>query len=331
MGKRKLIAIAYGDHHIGDFQQFSNNHSRLHKSLDVFRILGYIAESAGVPILNAGDLFEVPKHLANVVIQEAMSSYRAQIHERGVPFYVIDGNHDQSESNTITHRSPNYVSAMASAFDTIHHLENGYKDTDNFRVFGIPYLKRNEGFVDTVKALSKKVSDKKPNILLIHTDLYSVRYPNGMRVEEVPGLPKRMDKLFKAFDLVLASHIHRKKRVSKKIIMMGAPQQQSLEDSGLKMGYWEVYSDMSVKFKHLDMYPEFRFIEEDEPMPDNFHYYTPIKRPKVKSSVTQVESDFNPRISQRKLVRNYLKELGMKDRNKMRTLTKLLDEASKES
>ena len=331
MGKdKKLIAIAYSDHHIGEFKQFDKGGTRLGFSLDVWRVLSYIAKEKSVPVLFGGDLFETAKTMTNKVFSKSLKEYNKKFEQPGIDFYAIDGNHDQSESNTITHRSPNYLEGF-KIFKTFHHLEYNSVETKDFKVFGIPYLKRNEGFVKMVDSLSKKVVKGKPNILLIHTDLPSVPYPNGLTPDNIPGIPKRLTKLFKAFDLVLCGHIHKKHKVAKNIIMMGAPQQQSTEESGLKMGYWEIYSDSSVKFKWLDFYPDFRYITEGEPIPDIFNYYTVVPKPpkKAKSEDKQVKKKFKSNISNRELVENYLGEIGVTDKAKKKLLTKILDEASK--
>lgn len=333
MAKKRIVALAYSDHHIGTFKQFDNKGSRLINSLDVWRVLSFISKKHHrVPILFAGDLFELPKQLPNEVFVKSMEYYEEYIESQGIDLVAIDGNHDQAESNTITHRSPNFLQGFNKAFDTFHHLEYGYKDFSRFRVFGIPYLKRNEGFVKILKKLKKKLDPERKNILLIHTDLPSVEYPNGLVPEEVPGMPRRLNKLFEGFDLILCGHIHKKKKVSKNIYMLGAPQQQSIEESGLRMGYWEIYSDMTIKFKYLDMYPEFKFIMEGEKLPDTFNYYTVIPKPKeeVKDKGKQVKKRFTNIISNKKLVRNYLKEIGVKNKAKSRLLTKILDDAAKD-
>lgn len=331
MGKR-LIAIAYSDHHIGEFKQFDKEGSRLRNSLDVWRIISYVAKQKKVPVLFAGDLFETAKMMPNSVFESTLNSYMENIDRRGVDFYAIDGNHDQSESNTITHRSPNYLKGF-KVFDTFHHLEYEGIERSNFKVFGIPYLKRNEGFVKIVGKLSKKVVKGKPNILLIHTDLPSVPYPNGMTPDNIPGMPRRLNKLFKKFDLVLCGHIHKKKKVASNIIMLGAPQQQSAEETGLRMGYWEVYDDNSVKFKHLDMYPKFEYLMEGKELPDKFNYYTIIPKPpkKSKEKDKQVKEKFNSSISNKNLVKNYLGEIGVTNKAKKRLLIRILDEAAKEN
>lgn len=328
---RKLIAYAWGDQHCGEFKQFDTDDSRLKNSVDVFRVLGHLAEKNRVPLLFTGDLIENPKHLTNKTFNYLLDGYKRYIQDRGVEVYAIDGNHDQSEANTLTHRSSNYLTGLSKVFKKFHHLEYNYQDAVRFRVFGIPYLKRNEGFVKTVKRLKKHLDPERPNILLIHTDLPTVPYPNGLVPEDIPGLPKKLSSLFKGFDLVLSGHIHKKKRVSNFIYMLGAPQQQEQSEAGLKMGYWEIYSDCTVKFKQLDMYPEFKFIMEGQKAPDKFNYYIEIPKPKKakKSKTGKVKKRFASDKSNKELVDNYFKEIGAKDKAKKRLLTQILDEAAK--
>lgn len=328
---KKVIAVAYSDHHVHNFRRYNRKpFSRLHASLDLFRAVGYSARKYKVPILFAGDLVEDNEKIENRTLQYLIRSFTDHIAAYNIDYIAIDGNHDQCEQNTLTNRSPNYCSTMAMIFPNFKHLENNYIDIPGARVFGIPYLTRNEGFTETVEKLRGKLSKKTKNILLIHTDLHKVSYPNGFTPEEIPNLPKKLKRLFKGFDLVLSGHVHKKQKLYSWLYMMGAAQQQSQEESELKMGYWRIYDNMSLEFIETK-YPKFVPLKEGEAEPNQYDYFYQVApENEGDSDDNKVTQSFHSSDSPSRLVKKYLKATGVKDKRKKALLIKLIEDAHKD-
>ena len=108
--------------------------------------------------------------------------------------------------------------------------------------------------------------------------------------------------------------------------MLGAPIQQRRTDKDAKMGYWELYSDLSLKFIDLsDKFPKFIDVESEEEIKDDGNYYTVIPK-KVDTSVKQVNK-ISKKLSKKKVIRRYLKEKGITDTKKESILLDIIKES----
>lgn len=316
MRKQELF-IAFSDIQVEDWQRFSKDHSRLYDNFKAMEVVGSHANGIKVPVLFAGDFFDNPKELSNLLISKTYQKYKECF--RFTPFFAISGNHDQSESNTPNNSSPSHLELYDHAFDNFHLLDGKSEYLGGLAIHGIPYLKSNKGFVEAVKKTRKKIRKNFKNILLIHTDFHNIKYDNQRSSGTVENLPRYLNKLFKGFDLVLSGHIHKPQVIRKNIIMLGATHHQRISDVGIEMGYWVFYTDLSYDFIPLDL-PQFKRGKDKK----DGHFYVPKKITKVKDQVSTTESFTSTNLN--KLAKNYLIATNNKNKTKLKYLAKYLED-----
>lgn len=314
---KKVEFIAFSDIHVEDWKRFSTNHSRLHTAHIALQRVAKAARDNKCPTLFCGDFFHNPQELSNLVISSTFINYHRNMGD--IEVYGISGNHDQSESNSVTHKSPSHLDLYDYAFDNFNLLDGVNKLTQDgrFLIHGIPYLKSNVGFVSKVKEARGNIKPGVKNILLVHTDFHNIKYNNKRSSGTVENLPRQLNKLFKGFDLVLSGHIHKSKVIRNNVLMLGATNHQKLSDVGIRMGYWKIYSDLTYKFVKLNL-PEFKFGKD---LGDG-NFYTPkpkkIKKLEVSSSKSFVGNNLGV------LAKNYLLANNVKDKSKYKYLKKYL-------
>lgn len=327
----KPIAIITSDWHIHKWKQFNQGNRRLYSNLDLFKFFGNKAEELDVPILFEGDLFEEAKQLKNSVITKSIRYYKKYIHKKDIIFIAISGNHDQEEQNSIHHRSSSYLEAFNDAFLTFKLNDWKVIETRDLVVFGIPYLKGNVGMQETLKAYRKiKTTKGKIRILQIHTDLPGAKSTSGQLVDEHENIGEDLNEFFSGFDIVICGHIHKPQRISNKVLMVGAPQQQNRGDKDCQMGYWILYDNLKMKFFPLD-YPKFIEVPEDdytkipkEKLDANFYIPIPIE-PVEEANVSGFAS-FSSSDHRTKIARNWAKATGEKSKSRIKLLKKLINQ-----
>lgn len=328
---RKLIALSTSDWHLNNWKQFNENGRRLSVADDfLFHIMG-ISHKEKIPVLFSGDMFHTPEALSNAMIDHYTAVFE-KIKESypRARLYGISGNHDEGESIVKGKTAKTYVQSFSRAFPgLINCLDFSYTAIpENIGVYGIPYLRHNKGFDEEIKLLNQKVKEDSydSNILLIHTNLYGAKDPNGYEIDEVPGIPRNMGKFFRAFDLVLAGHIHKHDVLWKRrVYMVGSPYQQRTSDSGTPMGYLNIYDDMSVEFVRYSA-PEFKFYNEGEEKPNDFDFFIEIKK-QVSFKQTSEGVTFSNTRDKKALVEQYFKVKGIENARRLNLLIDLLNKA----
>jgi len=326
---KKVVAVGSSDWHLHNWKNYNKDQRRLKVGLEVVDRLQKICTELGVPLLFPGDLFHNDQALPNEVIEHVFPVFQEKFNDRFLmnPFemYGIDGNHDQPGQNTKQQRCEGYVEHLSKVFKGLHCMNFESKDLKNFGLHGIPYITRNEGFVEAVNDI--KLIKNKPNILMIHSDLPGAKDTNQRVVGTVRNIPERLSDLFARFDLVISGHIHKAQIMDDNVIMIGAPTQQRKTDIGCKMGYWLIYNDMSYEFVPFKGLPKFKIVTEDPG--DDKHYY--IIENKTSKKIKDVEGenkrDFNVLMSRKKLVNNYMKETGEESKARRKKLKTLLSNA----
>lgn len=317
----KLIAIVFSDLHINLWNKFNECNKR---TLDNFRVLSVIKEickaNGNIPALFCGDLFHKPENLENDLFEIVEDEF-SKLDISGFKCYAISGNHDMSKSNSLSKPSPSWVK-------TFSHYNRWLKCIDfksewlvpNIRIIGVPYIDHNIGLSEYIKDLS--IDSKEVNILMLHTDYPGAKDTDGREIGSVENLNIN---ILNKFDLVLCGHIHKPQRLSKKVYMIGAPLQQRRTDRDSKLGYWELYSDLSMKFKELKDFPKFIDVESEDEIKYDGNYYTVI--PKKEESINKSTTKIHRNLSKSKLARQYLREKGIKDKDKSDLLKRILKEA----
>lgn len=323
---RKEMAICFSDLHLNEWKNYSKDNSRLKNGADVIRLLGKKASQLGIPLLFSGDLIHNHKNVSNEVIQIFERYYNKFIDSSSVHIFGIDGNHDQSKKNTYQRRSPGYVKSFSLNKQFFKCVNFSFEVYGNLIIAGIPYLTRNEGFneaqKDLEKSLSKGLYKKLKKILLIHTDLPGAKMPDGLELEEYNNINKDLDEQFAFWDIVLSGHIHMPQKLTKKVFMIGAPQQQTLGDAGCDMGYWMLYDNLEMEFIPLRQYPQFMYYDEEDTPPDLINFWIPRPVEKHEDDVVDL---FNASMSRKSLAKKYCKKIGEKKKSRINYLIKTLN------
>ena len=320
---KKIIAIAFSDLHINDWSKHNKDNSRTLNHFRVLSIMGDLCKKYDCPALFCGDLFHQPEKISlelhSLVIKEFLKisdSHNFDNNQRKL--YCISGNHDTPFISTIGDIPRSWV----NEFSIFYWLESlDYKSIwvgTNIIIHGVPYIDHNIGLNDYLKNLKLEKGCK--HILLLHTDYPGAEDTDGRRVDSVENLNLN---ILNRFDLVLCGHIHKPQRLSKKVYMIGAPLQQRRTDKNCKLGYWEIYEDLTLKFKELKGFPKFIDVESEEDVKDDGNYYTIIPKPKASENVI-TDHKISKQLSKRKLAKTYMKQKGIKDPNKEKLLIDIL-------
>lgn len=317
----KPLFIAYSDIHHNIYGQYNEDNRRLKASLKFEKRIFYKAQKLKCPILFVGDLIHTERQISNELLSYLLPHY-ISLGAYDVDWYGISGNHDQSSINIQENQSPSYVKTF-SALPKLNCIDFKYIEKGRVRVYGVPYLTHDQGLVKYVKSL--KLDKKYKNILLLHTTLPGTK-ENDNRIIQTTTLGARFIKLIqKKFDLTLTGHIHKPMKLAKSIIQVGCTNQQRKTDKGSKLGYWIIYSDLSVKFKAVNS-PEFIEVDSKDQIKDNFNYYY-IKTDKIKKGVETdiTKDDFKDVTDKNRLAKKYLKQKGINDKDKKSKLLNVLN------
>lgn len=344
--KKQVIAIASGDFHIHNFSNFNEDNSRLKWAIKGAKIILEQCKEYGVPLLFTGDLFHEPAHLKNEIFEAFENLYRHHIMEERIFCYAISGNHDMAQKNTLENISPSYLRSLHETHAYINCLDNDQGSIDHGRVsvWGVPYYNYHKDWLASIENLTNQMVDTKEgvtkNILLLHGDAPGAKLPSGRVIKgNKHALPARLDDYFSEWDLVLFGHIHKPQKLSDKCYMLGSPMQQITSDEGTEMGYWKVYSDMSMKFVPINhLVPEFISVKDrdqwelygqdqlaaEKPGIPN---YVIFRDEEAKEEETEDKTSFHVKKSRKYLSREYCKTKGITDKNKIKALTKILEDS----
>jgi DNA repair exonuclease SbcCD nuclease subunit len=333
---KKIMALASGDWHFNDWNQFNENNRRLLLSETFMNNMAFEATELGVPIIFTGDMFHTPKGISTGA-HEFMSKVFRHISEYypRLEIWGISGNHDLSETNTPTKQSPSLFRAMCHSFPNLFkNLDFNTKEfpAKSVKIFGIPFLTHNTGLSEVVQKLSEEADYSGDrggrNILVIHTDLWGARDPSGREVGTVDNIPRNLGKFFKSFDLVLSGHIHKYEELwPNQIYMVGAPFQQRKSDMGCEMSYLKIFDDLSVE-RVITNYPVFLEYREGETPGDDFNYW--VKIPETKKREEKETKKFNATMNRTKMAKRYAEQKGITNTSKINALIEILNKVDNE-
>lgn len=316
---KEIIAIAFSDLHLNMWAKFNKDNGRTLDSIKVLRLIKTVCVDLQVPALFCGDFLHKPEVLDQELGQLIMK-YLNELHCRVI---AISGNHDLNEVNSFDKPKKSWLHFFGRVFhwlDVIDFKATQLDEERKIMVYGVPYIDHN---IDLCKYL-KKIEFKKgyKNILLLHTDYPGAKDTDGRVIDSAENLNLNV---LNRFDLVLCGHIHKPQRLGKKVYMIGAPVQQRRTDKNCEMGYWEVYSDLSMNFVPLKGFPKFIDVETEEEIKDDGNYYTVV--PKSSRVEVSTKHKITKQLSKKKLAKRYLKEKGIKDKVKENLLIKVLKES----
>ena len=316
---KKVSAIVFSDLHINQWAKFNQDNIR---TLNHFKVLSLVKELCNkykCPGIFCGDLFHKPELITNDLFEIIIREFN-KLNDGSWNLFCISGNHDMSKTNSIGNKSSSWISSFSKIYKFITCIDFRAAEFGDIIIHGIPYLDHNIGLTKWVKEIPI-VNDKK-NILLIHTDYPGAKDTDDVEVGSVENI--NINSFFK-FDLVLCGHIHKPQRLSKKEYMVGAPLQQRRTDKNCELGYWKLYSDLSMEFIPFTEFPKFIDVSSEEYVKDDGNYYTIINKPIIDDKETK-EHNITLDLSNKKLVSGYFKAKGIKDRNRKKLLVDLINE-----
>lgn len=321
---KKVVGIVFSDLHLNLWNKFNQENKR---TLDGFRVLFLIKSLClkySCPAIFCGDLFHKPEFIENELLSKTIEVFDELDWDKW-KMYSISGNHDMSKSNNLNSHSPSWVNTLSKKYKFLENIDfTSVVVGDNYVLHGIPYIDHNIGLNEYIRNLPLMKGRKDldiPNILLLHTDYPGAKDTDGIEVGSVENLNINV---LSRFDLVLAGHIHKPQRLSKKVFMVGAPIQQRRTDKDCDLGYWKLYSDMSMKFVPLEGFPKFIDVDSSDDIKDDGNFYTVISKP-VSLEVTQ-ENHITRNLSKKRLVSRYLRKSGIKDPKKKSVLLEIIKE-----
>ena len=318
--RKQVISYVISDLHIGEYGKFT---SRTETAFQVLIKLSKLCIKERVPLLHCGDLFHSSDKISPDLLSRVMEVF-SRLSKKDFIILTISGNHGSPVIHRIGDREfISYDKAIVKAFPNLFYS----LDYEHFRlnshkhvVYGIPYIDNNIGLSEYIKSI--KLNPKKKNILMLHTDYPGARDTDGREIGSVENL--NVNTLNK-FDLVLCGHIHKPQRLSKKVYMIGAPYQQRRTDKDCKLGYWKLYSDLSMEFIELKGFPKFVDVESEDEIKDDGNYYTIL--PKKTSIQVNTNHKITKQVSKKTLAKRYLREKGIKDDAKKQLLIDTLNKA----
>lgn len=325
------IAVVFSDLHINDYNTHNKDNKRTNAHFQVLEDIKAISNKYNIPAIFCGDLFQKPEYMSNVLFEQVVERFK-ELDDNSWDLYCISGNHDMSKRNTINEtQSPSWVKSLSQIFNFLHCVDFKTFSIDDvlnshiINVTGVPYIDHNKDLAEYLEGIKIKKGTK--HILLLHSDYPGAKDTDGYSVGSSENINYEM---LSRFDLVLMGHIHKPQKLHKGIYMVGAPLQQRRTDRDCSMGYGIIYSDLSFKFKPWDRYyPRFVEVSSKDEIQDDDNYYIVIPEIQEPQQEEEVSNEVNISLSSKKLVRKYLKAIGVKDRSKKKILVNLIKEARK--
>lgn len=317
---KEVIAIAFSDLHINLYAKFNEGNKR---TLDSFRVLSIIKEQCKkyqCPALFCGDFFHKAENMDSELMEIVYEEFsKLKLKESGIEMYAISGNHDIKKISRVGIKPFSWIRLLEQfGIKNLDYSKTIIGNKDVYTVYGVPYIDNNVGLSEYLKKL--KLKDK--NLLLLHTDYPGAKDTDGREIGSVENLNVNV---LNRFDLVLCGHIHKPQRLSKKVYMIGATNQQRRTDRDCKLGYWKIYSDLSMQFVHLKQFPKFIDVESEDEIKDDGNYYTVL--PKKTSNLVNTNHKITKQLSKKALAKIYLKEKGIKEEEKKNLLIDVLKKA----
>jgi DNA repair exonuclease SbcCD nuclease subunit len=328
--KPKPLFIIYSDIHHHIWSSFNENLRRTKIALKIEQFLFKKAEELNCRIIFAGDLIHNESHLTNDLFTILIKHFR-KLEKYKTMWYGISGNHDQSSISVINKKPSNYIKNISYLNKNMQYIDYKtlYIEDIGFKLYGIPYLTNDNGLHDYIDNL--ELDKKLKNILIIHTTLPSCLDTNGKTIQTHSLGNNFLELVSNKFDLTITGHIHKPMLIKNNILQVGCPNQQRKTDKDCNMGYWVLYDDMSLKF--FDTKAP-RFIEVDNMKgiigsKEEFknYYYNKPKEVVQNSDESILRDKFKNPNNIKGLVRSYLKEKSIKDKDKKVELLRVLKKA----
>lgn len=317
--KKVIKFLVFSDLHLHIWSKFE---TRISTAIRVLDVISSESMKLKVPVLFCGDLLHEPKSLSQE-LSEIIYKEFSKLDEKDWEMYCIAGNHTMKHINRIDKPAYSWETWLSQEYRFLKLINFHRVHIGKFYIHGIPYIDNNIGLSDYLKSIDTEVGKpRSKHLLLLHTDYPGAKDTDGREVDSVENLNIN---LLNKFDLVLCGHIHKPQRLSKKVYMIGAPYQQRRTDKDCKLGYWKLYSDLSMEFVELKGFPKFVDVESEDEIKDDGNYYTIL--PKKTSIQVNTNHKITKQVSKKTLAKRYLREKGIKDDAKKQLLIDTLNKA----
>lgn len=325
MKQKNPIAITFSDLHINDWTKFNDFSARTKSHLRVLAQIAIECERLSIPAIFCGDLFHKPNMMNQDLLVNIIHPFFKDLEKYFWKCYAIEGNHDLSKVNSIDKPTKGWVSYFSDIYSWMEDISfKTIKLNNDIELYGVPYIDHNKGLREYLKGI--KVNTDIDSILVLHTDYPGAKDTDGRVVNSVENIDQKM---LSKFDLVLCGHIHKSQKLSKNVYMVGAPLQQRRTDMNCKMGYWMVYDDLSMEFIELKGYPKFIDVESQDDVENDGNYYTIIPPKQRDNSV--IEHKITKQVTNKTLVRRYMKVKGLKDKGKRKLLLNIINKSQSDN
>lgn len=316
---KKLRALIFSDLHLGNYSKFS---TRLNTGLAVLDILSDLAEKYQVPVFHCGDFFHTPEKMDQALLEAVINKFE-ELELKDWVLYTISGNHTICRVSKVGIKPISWDSIFSDHWGFFRCIDYDRVHVKNMYFHGIPYIDHNLGLGEYLKNLRLPNKGRSKHILLLHSDYPGARDTDNSETRSSENISQNM---LEKFDLTLMGHIHKPQRLGKKVYMIGAPYQQRRTDKGCDLGYWELYSDLSMVFVPLsDKFPRFIDVSSPEEVKEDGNYYTVIS-----SKVLSMDAVTNPiskKLSKKRMVKRYLKAKNITDKKKESILLDIIKES----
>ena len=308
-----MRAIFISDVHMHLWKNHNPNNRRVRLQMEAVESVFKIAFSNKVPIVFGGDFFHDPDSLNNGLIS-LINPWLVDLFFRyPVEMYGISGNHDMEETNSFKKRSPSYIKTLSNTIKNLHCIDFRSVELGTMAIHGVPYLTQNEGIMEYINSI--EISPKKFNILLLHTDFKGQKDTSGYEVGKGAEI---IEEELSRFSIVVSGHIHKKGRIRDSIYSIGSPYQLRTSDIGGDFGYWILSDNFKMKFKSLKNGP--KFTHEDPTDPTEFKVPKPMDKVELMKESKTIDLSNKPR-----LIKDYIKWLGDKSKNRSKYLLNLIE------
>lgn len=319
MINKRVIGIAFSDLHIGEYAKFNQGNKRTLNHIRVLFLIKDLCIKYKCPAFFCGDFLHKPEYITSSLDSCIIENFR-KLDKGKFKIYGISGNHDMNDTNTIEKPSVSHWGNLCNRYDFLQNLDFSSKDFGDFIVHGIPYIDHNKGLDTYIKDLVNKYQGKNL-ILLLHTDYPGARDTDNTEVGTVENLNIN---ILSKVKLTLIGHIHKPQRLGRKVYMIGAPLQQRRTDKNCNLGYWKIFDDFTTKFVPFTEFPRFIDVEDESEVKEDGNYYTVVGKIKKEEPENQVR--ITRQMSKKRVVSRYLRNKGIKDKNKKDLLIQLLKE-----
>lgn len=260
--------IHLSDLHIG---KRVNEFSMLEDQKHILRvILGIIDEEGPDGVLIAGDVYD--KSVPSAEAVQLLDDFLCSIAEKGIPAYIISGNHDSAErlsfGSRLMDRSGIHISPVYDGTVTCHSLSDEYGKVN---IYMLPFIKplhvrrffpesEIESYTDAIRVAigNTDIDTAQRNIIITHQFVTGASRSESEEIS-VGGSDNVDSSVFDLFDYVALGHIHGPQKIGRDTLRYcGTPLKYSFSEASHKKSVTvvEMAEKGSVSIRTVPLIPK---------------------------------------------------------------------------